>query len=82
MKKIIVNFGKNIDIDYIKYESDDTYNYFICLDDYYMGSIKYIKIDKKFKKNITYIVRLKKQNILKKFNVNKKKMIFYGDKSI
>jgi len=50
MRKIIVNFGKNIDIDYIKYESDDTYNYFICLDDYYMGSIKYIKIDKKFKK--------------------------------
>ncbi len=50
MKKIIVNFGKDIDIDYIKYESDDTYNYFICSDDYYMGSIPYIKIDKKFKK--------------------------------
>ena len=44
VRKIIVNYGKDIDIDYVKYGEDTDYNYFICLDYYYMGSIQFIKI--------------------------------------
>lgn len=44
VKKIVVNYGKDIDIDYIKYGEDTEYNHFVCLDDYYSGAIRHIKI--------------------------------------
>ena len=46
VRKIIVNFGKDIDIDYVKYNEDFIYNYFICLEQWYLGSIQFIKIKK------------------------------------
>lgn len=46
VKKIVVNYGKDIDIDYLKYGEDEEYNHFICLDDHYCGSIRHIKIIK------------------------------------
>jgi hypothetical protein len=54
VRKIIVNYGKDIDIDYVKYGEDTDYNYFICLDYYYMGSIQFIKIMKSCRKNYRY----------------------------
>ena len=54
VRKIIVNFGKDIDIDYVKYNEDIDYNYFICLDSHYAGSIRYIKIKKSNRKNYRY----------------------------
>lgn len=50
VRKIIVNYGKDIDIDYVKYAEDDNYNYFICLDYHYMASIQFIKIMKSGRK--------------------------------
>ena len=44
VRKIIVNFGKDADIDYVKYNEDIDYNYFICLEQSYLGSISFIKI--------------------------------------
>ena len=50
VRKIIVNYGKDIDIDYVKYGEDAYYNYFICLDYHYMASIQFIKIMKSGRK--------------------------------
>lgn len=49
MKKIVVNYGKDIDIDYLKYGEDKDFNHFICLDDYYCGAIRHIKIIKSYR---------------------------------
>ena len=54
VRKIVVNYGKDIDIDYVKYAEDDNYNYFICLDYHYMASIQFIKIVKSGRKNYRY----------------------------
>jgi len=54
VRKIVVNYGKDIDIDYVKYGEDDNYNYFICLDYHYMASIQFIKIMKSGRKNYRY----------------------------
>ena len=54
VRKIVVNYGKDIDIDYVKYAEDTNYNYFICLEQHYMGSIQFIKIVKSGRKNYRY----------------------------
>ena len=55
VRKIIVNFGKDIDIDYVKYNEDIDYNYFICLEPHYQGNIcMFIKIKKSNRKNYRY----------------------------
>lgn len=51
VRKIVVNYGKDNDIDYVKYGEDENYNHFICLDDDYIGAIRYIKIKKSNHKN-------------------------------
>ena len=51
VRKIVVNYGKDIEIDYVKYAEDTDYNYFICLDIHYRGSLQFIKIVKSKRKN-------------------------------
>lgn len=54
VRKIVVNYGKDINIDYVKYGGDIHYNYFICLDQHYIGSIQFIKIIKSNRNNYRY----------------------------